>query len=258
MTFLDYALLCVAALAAGSVNGAIGSGSLVTLPVLIAVGIEPTAAIATNTIAMVLSALGGTLSNRKQLAAERREVTPLVLIAVLGGAAGAALLLVTTSDAIQIVVPVLIVIALLMVVLQPLIVRWVARRAGGAPEHPYRGLVTRTAIFGTSVYGGYFAAAQGVLLLGVLGIASRRPIKDINGVKNLLTFTVNVTAAAAFAITAALGIVDVRWLAAGVMAVAAFLGGYFGAEVAKRLPDLLLRALIVVVAVASLAHAVWG
>jgi uncharacterized membrane protein YfcA len=256
MTLLDYAILCVGALAAGSINGAIGSGSLVTLPILVAVGVEPTAAIATNTIAMVLSALGGTLANRRQLMAERREIGPLLLIAIVGGAAGALLLLVTSPDAIQIVVPILLVIALAMVVFQPLIARWVSKRSGSAPEFPYRGGLLRAGIFGTSVYGGYFAAAQGVLLLGVLGTATRRPIRDINGVKNLLTFTVNVTAAIAFTITALIGGVEVRWLAAGVMAIAALIGGYYGAAVAKRLPDLLLRILIVVVAVASLAHAV--
>lgn len=258
MTLLDYAILCVGALAAGSINGAIGSGSLVTLPILIAVGVEPTAAIATNTIAMVLSALGGTLANRRQLAAERREILPLAAIAVFGGIAGALLLIGTSPDAIQIVVPILLGVALVMVIVQPLIARWLVRSAEKERAHPYRGLLFRTSIFGTSVYGGYFAAAQGVLLLGVLGVATRRPIRDINGVKNLLTFTVNVTAAVAFAITALMGGVDVRWIAAGVMAVTALIGGFYGATIAKRLPDLVLRMLIVVVAVASLAHAVWG
>lgn len=258
MTLFDYAVLCLGALAAGSINGAIGSGSLVTLPILIAVGIEPTAAVATNTIAMVLSALGGTLAHRKQLADERREVAPLIVIAVIGGIVGALLLIWTTPDAIQVVVPILLGVALLMVVLQPLIVKWVAGAPSRGRTHPYRGALLRTGIFGTSVYGGYFAAAQGVLLLGVLGIATRRPIRDINGVKNLLTFTVNVTAAVAFAITALLGGIDVRWIAAGTMAVAALVGGFYGASIAKRLPDIVLRLLVVVVAVSSLAHALWS
>ncbi|WP_167132228.1 sulfite exporter TauE/SafE family protein [Paramicrobacterium chengjingii] len=255
MTFFDYALLCVSALAAGSINGAIGSGSLVTLPVLLAVGIEPTAAIATNTIAMVLSALGGTLANREQLLRERREIAPLTLIAVVGGAIGAVLLLVTSPDAIQFVVLILLAVALLMVVGQPFIARWLTRRAGETPQFPYRSAATRIGAFFTSIYGGYFAAAQGVLLLGILGITTRRPIRDINGVKNLMTFTVNVTAALAFTVTALFGGIDVKWLAVAVMAGAALFGGYQGAAIAKRLPDLLLRALVVVVAIASLTHA---
>ncbi|PFG30702.1 sulfite exporter TauE/SafE family protein [Paramicrobacterium agarici] len=255
MTFFDYALLCVSALVAGSINGAIGSGSLVTLPVLLAVGVEPTAAIATNTIAMVLSAFGGTLANRKQLLAEKREIAPLTVIAIIGGALGAVLLLVTSPDAIHFVVLVLLTVALVMVVAQPIIARWLSRRAGEAPQFPYRGIATRIGAFFTSIYGGYFAAAQGVLLLGILGITTRRPIRDINGVKNLLTLTVNVTAALAFSVTAVLGGVDVRWLAVAVMAGAALIGGYQGASLAKRLPDLLLRALVVVVAIVSLTHA---
>ena len=257
MSLLDLVLLCAGALAAGSINGAIGSGSLVTLPILIALGVEPAAAIATNTIAMVLSALGGTLANRKQLIEERREVTPLALIGVLGGVSGALLLLFTSPSAVQIVVPVLIGLALLMVVAQPLLTRWIGKRTKAPADHPYRGPWLRIGVFGTSVYGGYFAAAQGVLLIGVLGLATRKPIRDINGVKNLLTLLVNVAAAAAFAISAAIGHVDVQWLAAGVMAIAAFLGGYFGASVAKRLPDFLLRSLIVIIAAGSLALSIW-
>ncbi|MET0303408.1 MAG: sulfite exporter TauE/SafE family protein [Microbacteriaceae bacterium] len=255
MSPIELVLLFLGALAAGSINGAIGSGSLVTLPILIALGVDPATAIATNTIAMVSSAFGGTLANRTQLMSERRMLRRPVLIAVVGGLLGSLLLLFTSPDAIGIVVPILIVFALLLVVFQPLIKRWVSKPVEQDPRGPYASVALRWGVLGSSIYGGYFAAAQGVLLLGILGATTGRPIREINGAKNLLTLTVNITAALAFTVAFFLGHTDIVWIAVLVMAAGALLGGFGGAQLARRLPDLVLRLAVVVIAVASLTSA---
>ncbi|MDM7856004.1 sulfite exporter TauE/SafE family protein [Cellulomonas alba] len=263
MSALELVVLVLAGLAAGSINGAVGSGSLVTLPVLLALGLGPASAVTTNTIAMVLSAFGGVMAYRTELRAERPHLRPLTVVSTLGGLVGSVLLLTTPPGAIEVVVPVLIGFALLLVVFQPQVARWVRSRAaqgpatedeGPAVESPYRSRALRASIAACSVYGGYFAAAQGVLLLGVLGAFTGQPMGRINGVKNLLTLTVNVTAAVMFTIASFTGHADVVWSATAAIAVGAAVGGYAGGRLAKAVPAWFLRAVIVVVAGLALVH----
>lgn len=254
MSLAEFALLLVAAIAAGSINGAVGSGSLVTLPILLALGLEPQIAIATNTIAMVLSALGGVLAYRGELRSVWSSIRPLTVISTLGGLVGAIVLLTTPAGAARVVVPVLIAFALVLVLVQPRIAGWIRARsavsAGSAESYESRGL--RASIAVCSVYGGYFAAAQGVLLLGVLGAFTGAPMSRVNGVKNLLTLTVNLTAAVAFTVANLTGHVGIVWPAVAVMALGASIGGYTGGRLAKIAPAGLLRTVIVIVALASL------
>lgn len=259
MTAIELCLLLLAALAAGSINGAVGSGSLVTLPVLLALGLDPAAAVTTNTIAMVTSALGGTLAYRKELREDRQHIRALRYISVAGGVIGSVLLLTTSSGALDVIVPILIGFALLLVIVQPKLAAMArARAASRAGDNPFGSRGLRVSILGCSIYGGYFAAAQGILLLGALSAFSGRPLNSTNGIKNLLTLTVNVTAAAGFTIAYFLGHADVEWLAVAVMAVGATIGGYSGGRLAKSLPDWVLRGLIIVVAVVSLGHELLG
>lgn len=255
MSAVELCLLLLAALAAGSINGAVGSGSLVTLPVLLAFGLEPAAAVTTNTVAMVTSALGGTLAYRQELRDDRRHFRTLPLLSVVGGVIGSILLLTTSAGALDVIVPVLIGCALVLVLVQPkLAARARARSDGRRSDDPFGSPGLRWSIFGCSVYGGYFAAAQGVLLLAALGAFSGRPLSSTNGIKNLLTLTVNVTAATGFTIAHFLGHADIQWLAVGVMAIGATIGGYSGGRLAKAVPDWVLRGLIILVAVVSLTH----
>jgi uncharacterized membrane protein YfcA len=256
LSALDLALLVVAGLAAGSINGAVGSGSLVTLPVLLALGLAPASAVTTNTVAMVLSAFGGVMAYRRELRAELPRLRTLVVTSTVGGIVGSTLLLTTPPRAIEIVVPVLIGVALLLVVFQSQVARWVRSRSVLARPgtDPYGGLVLRASIAGCSVYGGYFAAAQGVLLLGVLGAFTAQPMGKVNGVKNLLTLTVNITAAVMFTVASFTGHANVVWLATAAIAVGATFGGYAGGRLAKAVPAWLLRSVIVVVAGAALVH----
>jgi len=259
MSTPELLLLVVAGLAAGSINGAVGSGSLVTLPVLLALGLQPASAVTTNTIAMVLSALGGVLAYRRELRVELPQLRPLVIVSTVGGVVGSILLLTTPPGAIKVVVPVLIGIALLLVLFQPQVARWVARRpSGSAAAHPYGSAGLRASIVGCSVYGGYFAAAQGVLLLGVLGAFTGQPMGRINGVKNLLTLTVNVTAAVMFTVASFLGKADVVWAATAAVAFGATFGGYAGGRIAKAVPAWVLRTVIVLVAGTSLVKQFLG
>lgn len=259
MSAPELLLLVVAGLAAGSINGAVGSGSLVTLPILLAFGVPPGTAIPTNTIAMVLSAFGGVMAYRRELVAELPRLRGLLVISTIGGILGAILLLTTSPDAIDVVVPVLIAVALTLVIFQPRVSRWVAARSSrGAPSDSYSSTGLRASILGCSVYGGYFAAAQGVLLLGVLGTFTGRPMGQINGVKNLLTLTVNITAAVMFTVSSFLGYAEVEWAATAALAIGATVGGYTGGRLAKIAPGWLLRSVIVVVAGTALVRALLG
>ncbi len=259
MSAPELLLLVVAGLAAGSINGAVGSGSLVTLPVLLALGLRPESAITTNTIAMVLSAFGGVMAYRTELRPQLPRLRSLLVVSTLGGVVGSLLLLTTSPGAIEVVVPILISVALLLVVFQPQVARWVARRAqASTTANPYGSVALKASIAGCSVYGGYFAAAQGVLLLGVLGAFTGQPMGRINGVKNLLTLTVNVTAAVMFTVASFAGHADVVWAATAAVALGATFGGYTGGRAAKAIPPWVLRLVIVLVAGASLVKELIG
>ena len=256
MSWLELVVLVVAGFAAGSINGAVGSGSLVTLPVLLTMGLAPASAVTTNTIAMVLSAFGGVMAYRTELRTEMHQIRSLVVTSALGGIAGSFLLLTTPPGAIEIVVPVLIAFALLLVAFQPKIARWVQTRAAKRriEVNPYGSLGLRASVAGASLYGGYFAAAQGVILLGVLGSFTGQPLGKINGVKNLLTLTVNFTAAIIFTVAAFTNNADVVWPATAAIALGATFGGYAGGRLAKEVPAWVLRGIIIAVAVVALVR----
>jgi len=259
MSTLELLLLVVAGLAAGSINGAVGSGSLITLPILLTLGLHPTSAVTTNTIAMVLSAFGGVAANRVELREEKGQLRRLLAAATAGGIVGSILLLTTPPGAIKVVVPVLICFALLLVVFQPRVARWVTGRASEETKtNPYHSKALTASVVATSIYGGYFTAASGVLQLGVLGVFTGRPMGRLNGVKNLLGLAVNLTAGVAFTVAACTGHADVVWEAAAALALGATFGGYAGGRFARAVPGWALRLVIVVVAVASLVRALLG
>jgi hypothetical protein len=250
-----------AGLAAGTINTAVGSGTLITFPTLLAFGYPPVLANVSNNVGLVPGVASGVHGYRAELEGQRRRVIRLGSASLLGGLVGAILLLVLPADAFKAIVPVLIAIALVMIVFQPRLSKFVAARQrarGGQPaEEATAGLdapplqlggpALWTLVFLSGVYGGYFGAAQGVLLLGLMGVAFTDSLQRINAVKNVLAGLVNGIAALVFIIAT-----HVDWGVAGLIACGAILGGQLGARVGRKLPPWGLRLLIICVGVVAL------
>jgi uncharacterized membrane protein YfcA len=235
MAIWEVVLATIAGFAAGIINTAVGSGSLVTYPVLVLVGLPPVTANITNTVGLVPGSFAGAWAFRHELRQQRDVALRLLPVAAAGAVGGAALLLVLPGRTFQFVVPVLILISVLLVAFQPLI----ARRLGtGRGRTLWVGL--SFAVFGTSIYGGYFGAAQGVILLGVLGIFLDATLQHQTALKNLLQATVNVVAAVFFIVSG-----GVDWLFAACVAVGALAGAPLGARLVRRLPARVFRIAIV-------------
>lgn len=244
MTWLEQLAVFGAGIAAGGINTIVGSGTLITFPVLLGFGLPPVTANVSNTIGLVPGAISGVHGYRRELAGQRDRLLRLGTASLLGGITGAVLLLTLPADAFKAIVPVLILLALVLVVVQPRLSRWVKQRRadsdGPAPEHG--GPALFVAVFATGIYGGYFGAAQGVLLLGLLGVLVHDDIQRLNGVKNVLALLVNGVSALIFIVIA-----DVDWQAVGLIALGSIIGGQLGAKMGRRMPPNVLRAVIVVV-----------
>ncbi|QIS01221.1 TSUP family transporter [Nocardia brasiliensis] len=244
MTWLEQLAVFGAGIAAGGINTIVGSGTLITFPVLLGFGLPPVTANVSNTIGLVPGAISGVHGYRRELAGQRDRLLRLGTASLLGGITGAVLLLTLPADAFKAIVPVLILLALVLVVVQPRLSRWVKQRRadsdGPAPEHG--GPALFVAVFATGIYGGYFGAAQGVLLLGLLGVLVHDDIQRLNGVKNVLALLVNGVSALIFIVIA-----EVDWQAVGLIALGSIIGGQLGAKMGRRMPPNVLRAVIVVV-----------
>jgi uncharacterized protein len=247
VTLLECVLVLAAGVFAGTINTVVGSGTLVTFPVLLAVGYGPVTANVSNTLGLVPGSISGAIGYRAQLAGQRRRILTLGTASLLGGVLGAVLLLSLPSDAFETIVPVLIAIALVLVVVQPRLSRALAERRG--PVRPHGGPLLWTGVFGTGVYGGYFGAAQGVILLAICGIAIPEDLQRLNALKNVLTAIVNGVAAVIFVFAA-----SVAWLPAVLLAVGSAAGGQLGAHIGRRLRPDMLRAVIVVVGLVAIAQ----
>ncbi|MDP9395656.1 MAG: sulfite exporter TauE/SafE family protein [Actinomycetota bacterium] len=238
----------LAGLAAGTMNTVVGAGTLITFPALLAAGLAPVTANVTNTVGLVSGSFSGAWGYRRELAGQRARLVPLSLVAVAGGLAGGILLLTLPSRAFDAIVPVLIGLGCALVVLQP----WISRaldRSRPRSRAASVGPLLAGGMFVTSAYGGYFGAAQGVLHVALLTLLTGETVQRSNAAKNWLAALVNLTAAVLFAIVA-----DVAWGYAGVIAVGSTVGGQLGAAVGRRLPDSLLRGVIVTVGVIAIAQ----
>ncbi len=250
---------------AGTINSIVGSGTLVTFPVLVAVGFPPVTAQISNAMGLVAAGFSGTFGYRRELKQSLGVVPVLTTASVIGGVIGAFLLTVLPERVFEIAAPCLIVVALGFVVLQPRLNRWVkARRAaeqaetGGAamPADPAddvpRGPVSPllwALVFGAGVYGGYFVAAQGVLLMGILGVFLTGLLVHANAVKTWLSLCVNLVAAV-FYLLFAFDRID--WVAVLLIAVSSLVGGSVGAKIGRRISPTLLRGVIVAVGLVGL------
>lgn len=239
MTLLEGLAVLAAGLFAGTINTVVGSGSLVTFPVLLALGYSPLVANVSNTVGLVPGSVSGVLGYRRELVGQRARLLRLGVAGLLGGLTGG-LLLLAWPDTFQAVVPVLVIGAALLMAVQPALSRSLRKRQGEAPHQPSRVLLPLL-IFLTGVYGGYFGAAQGIILLAVLGTFEVDGLQRLNAAKNVITAIVNGVAALLFILVS-----PVAWPVAGLLAVGAIVGGQVGARVGRRIPDTLLRAGIVV------------
>jgi hypothetical protein len=227
--------------AAGAINAIVGSGSLITFPTLLAVGYPAVLANVTNTVGLVPGSVSGAVGYRRELVGQRRRVLSLLPAAVLGGVTGAALLL-AVPGAFRDVVPALILLAVVLVLVQPRVAAWRAGR-GVLAERP--GPVLHGGVFLTAVYGGYFGAAQGVILLALLGLTLDDDLQRLNGVKNVIAAVVNGVAAVYF-----IARHDVAWVAALLLLAGSVVGGQLGAHWGRRIPANVLRTVIAVVGTA--------
>ena len=239
MTALDGLAILAAGLFAGTINTVIGSGSLVTFPVLLALGYGPLVANVSNTIGLAPGSLSGVLGYRRELTGQRARLVRLGIPGLLGGITGGLLLLARPAT-FQTVVPVLVIGASLLMAVQPTLSSALRRRQGEAPHRPSRVLLPFL-IFCTGVYGGYFGAAQGIILLAVLGTLEHDSLQRLNAAKNVLAAIVNGVAAMLFILVS-----PVAWPAAALLALGSIAGAQAGARIGRRIPDSLLRAGIVV------------
>jgi uncharacterized membrane protein YfcA len=244
--------LIVAGMAAGTINTMVGSGTLITFPTLLFFGFPPLTANVSNTVGLVAGGVTGIHGYRAELAGLGGILRRLVPASLLGSMTGAILLLKLPESAFNAIVPVLIGLSLLLVLLGPRLQRWAAARH---PDHdsPGRRVLMTVGIFGAGVYGGYFGAAQGVLLVGIMSVLMTISLQSINGLKNVLATVANAVAAVVFMVVAWDKIV---WSVAALIAVGALAGGYVGAKVGRRLSPVLLRGLIVVIGILAIAKMV--
>ena len=256
MEFFSGILVFFAGLWAGTINSVVGSGTLVTFPVLIALGIAPVTASMSNAMGLVAGGAAGAWGYRRELKGRGRQLLRLLPASLLGGISGAWLLLHLPEKVFHYAAPVLIVLALLMVVFQPRLQQWVRNREEN-PEHALRdkhhGVLLVVLVFLAGVYGGYFVAAQGILLVGILGVFMTGTIQNANAMKNVLVLGVNLIAAASYLLFA---FDRINWAVVAIIAVSSLIGGLGGAKVGRRLSPPVLRGVIFALGLVALGFLV--
>ncbi|WP_153397492.1 sulfite exporter TauE/SafE family protein [Ornithinicoccus halotolerans] len=248
MSLLEAVCIVLAGLAAGTINTIVGSGTLVTFPTLLFFGYAPVSANVSNSLGLVAGGVSGAWGYRHEMVGLRRVVGRLVPASFAGSVLGAVLLLVLPEEAFETIVPVLIGLALVLVVTGPRLSRWAAH------QHPDRLTTGRwvallIGIVLAGMYGGYFGAAQGVLLIGLMSVLLPLQLQAINGIKNVLGMVVNLVAAVTFLIVDP---AQINWPVAALIALGSVTGGFVGARIGRAMPAWLLRSVIVVIGVVAI------
>ncbi|NEA44549.1 sulfite exporter TauE/SafE family protein [Streptomyces sp. SID11385] len=277
MMWWEGLLIGIAGVWAGAINTVVGSGTLVTFPVLVALGYPPVTATTSNAVGLITGTITGAYGYRHELAGQGRRVARLAVASFFGAIGGTALLLSLPKDAFEVIVPVLVGMSVLLVALQPLATRRLRERKAAkaeatatepaqpptdAPATPTDAPATPTGpaappftpllyvlIFLIGVYGGYFTAAQGIMLVGVMGLLLVDPLQRINAFKNVLSAVVNLVAGIIYAVVA-----PVDWAVIAILAVSSILGGFLGARIGRRLSPTVLRATVIVIGVAAVVR----
>ncbi|MDQ1105240.1 sulfite exporter TauE/SafE family protein [Nocardioides zeae] len=239
-------LLVLAGVAAGLCGSIAGLASLASYPALLAAGLPPLAANVTNTTALLANGVGTALGSRRELAGQGRRVAVLCAWAALGGTLGAGLLLLGGEETFEVVVPGLVALGAVLLLARDRMRAWVARRGRGPLD---TGAVPGAQVAAVGVYGGYFGAAAGIIMLAVLSVRTTEPLAVTNAVKNLATSAANAVAAVVYAVLA-----PVDWSAAGCVAAGALVGGWVGPQVVRVLPETPLRWAIGVAGLGLAVH----
>ncbi|WP_151523324.1 sulfite exporter TauE/SafE family protein [Serinicoccus kebangsaanensis] len=250
MSVLEVVAIVLAGLAAGTINTIVGSGTLVTFPTLLLFGYAPVSANVSNSLGLVPGGLTGTWGYRQELRTLGPMLRRLGPASLAGSVIGALLLLWLPPAAFEAIVPVLILVALLLVVFGPRLQRWAASQHADRIT-PGRWVALIVGILLAGVYGGYFGAAQGVLLLGIMSILLPLGLQQINGIKNVLATIANLVAALVFLVVAP---ELVNWWVVLLISVGSLVGGVIGAKVGRRLPPAVLRGVIVVIGTAAIIN----
>lgn len=248
MTWFEALFVLLAGMGAGTINAVVGSGTLLTFPVLLAVGIPPVLANVSNTVGLSPGTAAGAIGYRRELEGQRGRMLRYVPASLIGGVVGGVLLLKLPDSAFGAVVPGLILLGCVLVAVQPWLSKWIS-----LPNNAHRGAWwVWPAVLATGIYGGYFGAAQGVLLMAILGLGLDSNMHRMNALKNVLATVVNTIAAILFIVVA-----DVDWLAAGLIAVGSTIGGFVGGRYGRKLPPLALRGLIVLIGIIAVTTLVF-
>jgi len=249
MTPIEAGVILAAGLAAGTINTIVGSGSLITFPTLLAFGYAPIDANVSNTVGLVPGSISGSFGYRRELVGQRGRALRLGVVVAAGGLTGA-LLLRAFPGAFAAIVPILIGVALILVAIGPRLSRALAEH-----RHPeaHRAWPLSVTLFGSAIYGGYFGAGQGIIMIALLTIFVPDDIQRLNGLKNVLAVGVNGFAAILFALVA-----PVHWDVALLIAIGSIAGGQVGARVGRRLPPPLLRGTIICVGLVAEARLLFG
>lgn len=254
MSIFNEILILLAALAAGFINAMAGGGTLVSFPVLLAVGIPPVVANVTNTVALVPGTIGGMWAQRGDFASQRTRLMKLLPVSIIGGVAGGLLILNTSEDAFRSLIPYLILMATVLLAAQLQIKKWLIRRVGHAHAENQHPAFMMGTVLVTAVYGGYFGAGMGVILMAVLGLVTDENMTRLNFLKQSLGFVINLAAAIYFAFS---GKVD--WWVAFIMIFGSVIGGWIGGKLAGTMKPEILRWIVVVAGlVAAVAFFVKG
>lgn len=249
MDLLRDALILLGGLWAGTINTIVGSGTLVTFPILIALGYAPVTASISNAMGLVAGNVSGAWGYRAELKGNSRTLLRLLPASLLGGITGAALLLNLPETVFEFVAPFLIVIALGFVIFQPKLQRWVRRRAEAKPATDSHPIALTVLVFLAGIYGGYFVAAQGILLVGILGVFLHGTMQAANAMKNVLVLGVNVIAAVSYMLFA---FDRIEWWVVLLIAVGSLIGGMVGSRIGRRLSPVVLRTVIVLLGLVAL------
>jgi uncharacterized protein len=249
LTPLHIAAIFAAGVAAGTINTVVGSGTLITFPTLLAFGYAPVVANVSNTIGLVPGAVSGAFGYRRELRGQRKRVIGLGGAAICGGALGAVLLLILPASAFKAIVPFFIGVALILILAQKRLNSLLGHHRRGHGEGVGPGAIGGA--FGSSVYGGYFGAAQGILVLSILGLTVDDELQRLNAVKVITTGLTNLVAGVIFVIAA-----HVAWAPAGLIAGGSLVGGVLGSRYGRRLPPAALKGLIVAVGIVAIVRLV--
>lgn len=241
---LDFVFIGLAALAAGAINALAGGGTLITFPVLIAVGVPAVMSNVTNTVALLPGYLGGTLAQWKDLKEQSRHLWYILPASVVGGLLGGILLLYTGEKIFRQIVPYLILLASLLLAVQDPVRKWLVRRAEQRSGGKVSDLWSSVPIGLAAIYGGYFGAGLSVIVLAALGLTMDESLTKLNALKQGVAFSVNVAAAVFFVFSGL-----VVWEVVLVMAVCALLGGWLGGKLAGSVKPATLRWLVVSIGV---------